>query len=161
MTDVTELEQRIAAALDRVESGLAALSGGGAQPSDAEEVASLREALEAERAVNAQLEARVQAIREKQERLVGTLEAEVGRLRREMHRQEAEVARLKRVNAQLRQNNRALREANRKGVGDAALINTAMEAELDALREVRDADRAELDAIIGELRPLVEGGADA
>ena len=161
MTDVTELEQRIAAALDRVESGLAALSGGGAQPSDAEEAASLREALEAERAVNAQLEARVQAIREKQERLVGTLEAEVGRLRREMHRQEAEVARLKRVNAQLRQNNRALREANRKGVGDAALINTAMEAELDALREVRDADRAELDAIIGELRPLVEGGADA
>ncbi len=161
MTDVTELEQRIAAALDRVESGLAALSGGGALPSDADEAASLREALEAERAVNAQLEARVQAIREKQERLVGTLEAEVGRLRREMHRQEAEVARLKRVNAQLRQNNRALREANRKGVGDAALINTAMEAELDALREVRDADRAELDAIIGELRPLVEGGADA
>ncbi len=161
MTDVTELEQRIAAALDRVESGLAALSGGGAQPSDAEEAASLREALEAERAVNAQLEARVQAIREKQERLVGTLEAEVGRLRREMHRQEAEVARLKRVNAQLRQNNRALREANRKGVGDAALINTALEAELDALREVRDADRAELDTIIGELRPLVEGGADA
>ncbi len=161
MTDVTELERRIAAAFDRMESGLAALSGGGAQPSDAEEAASLREALEAERAVNAQLEARVQAIREKQESLVGTLEAEVGRLRREMHRQEAEVARLKRVNAQLRQNNRALREANRKGVGDAALINTALEAELDALREVRDADRAELDAIIGELRPLVEGGADA
>jgi len=160
MTDVTELEQRIAAALDRVERGLAALSAPVVE-GDAVEVQALREALEAEKTVNAQLEARVLAIKEKQESLVGGLETEVGRLRREMHSKEAEIARLKAVNAQLRKNNRALREANKQGLGNADLINASLAAELEALRVAHDADRAELEAILNELQPLVEGTADA
>jgi galactokinase len=169
MADVAELEKRIAAALDRIGAGLSALSAagspggssGGSPDGDADELASLQEILETERTANAQLEQRVVAIKEKQEKLVAMLEAEVARLREETAAGEAAVQNVKRVNHRLRENNRALREANRQGVGDAELINAGMVAELDALRATHDSDRAELDAILVELKPLVEGGANA
>jgi len=161
MADVAELEKRIAAALDRIGAGLSALSGGGAPGGGGDELASLQEILETERTANAQLEQRVVAIKEKQEKLVAMLEAEVARLREESTAHEAAIQQVKRVNHRLRENNRALREANRQGVGNPELINAGMVAELDALRATHDSDRAELDAILVELKPLVEGGANA
>lgn len=158
MSDITELERRITRALDRIGTGLDGISqpGGSSQ-----ELMQVREALETERTANAQLEARVKAIRDRQEQTVSALEAEVARLREASGSHEAEVQRLRRVNDQLRQNNQALREANAEGVGDAHLINSSMMTELDSLRASRAADRAELDAVLGELRPLLEGGNNA
>jgi hypothetical protein len=52
-----------------------------------------------------------------------------------------------------------LRAANETGVGEPHLINKAMMAELEALRAVRSSDRAEVDAIIAELEPIVGGAA--
>ena len=49
-----------------------------------------------------------------------------------------------------------LTEANRAMVGDAELVNTAMMAELDAMRASRRADMTEVDAILAELQPHVE-----
>lgn len=158
MSDITELERRINSALDRIGAGLGHIGGSSGGPA---ELARLREALETEQSANAQLEERVRAIRDRQEETVGALEAEVGRLREAAARHEAEVQRLKRINSQLRQNNQALREANEQGVGDPHLINKAMLTELDALRASREADRAELDAVLGELKPLLQGGANA
>ncbi len=158
MNDITELERRITAALDRIGNGLASVGGkGGAS----DEVAQLREALETEQSANSQLEERVRAIRDRQEQTVSALETEVTRLREASARHDGELQKLKRVNAQLRQNNQALRDANEQGVGDPHLINKSMMTELDALRASRDADRAELDAVLGELRPMLERGANA
>lgn len=158
MNDITELERRITAALDRIGTGISGISG--ASDSTAE-TARLREALEAEQTVNAQLEERVKAIRDRQEQTVSALEAEVARLREAVGQHQTELQRLKRIGTQLRQNNVALREANQQGVGDAHLINKAMLTELDALRTTREADRTELDAILGALKPLLEGGSNA
>ncbi|HHS89615.1 MAG TPA: hypothetical protein ENJ26_04525 [Rhodobacteraceae bacterium] len=161
MSDVHELEKRLSAALDRIAKGLSAVAPVAAGAPDPAELERLRETLETERNANAQLEQRVLAIKEKQEKLVASMEAEVNRLRAEVEQQEAAVQKMKRVNKRLRENNRALREANRQGVADPELINNSMVAELDALRASRESDRAELDMILSELKPLVEGGANA
>lgn len=161
MTDVSGLEQRITIALDRIGNGLTRLNQTAPVPANDGEVAELREALEGEQVANAQLEERVRAIKEKQESLVHTLEAEVESLRQQLAERAADVEQLKTVNGRLRRNNRALRDANAQGVGDADLINAGMIAELDALRANQESDRAELDSILVELKPLVEGQANA
>ena len=161
MSDITELEQRITAALERIGGCLDSLAAADQGKLDKAEIAQLRESLDAEKTANSQLEERVVAIKDKQVTLVETLEAEVAKLRDDYGRHSAEVQNLKRVNAKLRKNNRALRDANTQGVGDTDLINSGMDAELDALRVSRESDRAELDAILVELKPLVEGRAEA
>ena len=159
MSDIHELERRLTAAMDRIASGIEALPAGAS--ADPAELARLQEQLETERSANAQLEQRVLAIKDRQERLVARLEEEVARLREEADRHEATVQKVKTVNHRLRESIRALREANRKGLSDPALVDQAMAAELDALHASREADRAELEEILVELKPLVEGGADA
>ena len=157
MTDVAELEKRISAALDRIGTGLEAFGGTG----DTGKVASLQESLQAEKTASAQLQERVNAIKEKQEKLVGGLETDVENLRSELAKHDGDLAALKNANEQLRANNQALRDANQQGLGDVDLINKGMVAELDALRLSRDTDRKELDAILLDLKPLLEGGANA
>jgi hypothetical protein len=117
-------------------------------------VAGLKEALEAEKTANDQLEERLRAGHDKHEGELSGLNARIGAA-------EAEVERLRAVNDQLREANRALRAANAEGVGDAALINESMQAELEALRALRDSDRAEMDGLIADLTPLTEENANA
>lgn len=155
MSDLSELEGRITAALERVGRGVEALSKEpGAPAVDEAQVTRLKEALEAEKTANDQLEERLRAVRDKHE-------AELSGLGARASEAEAEVERLRKVNAKLRQANRALRAANAEGLGDASLINDAMAAELEALRALRDSDRAELDGLIAELTPLTEESANA
>ncbi len=165
MSDISELEHRLQAALERAEAALAALPARPEAPqpagADPQELESLREQLESERTANAQLEARVGAITEKQEKLVAGLEAEVARLREELSARDDLIQRVKQVNHKLRSNNRALREAQKAGAADAVLINASLEAELEALRSTQEAERAELDAILGDLKPLLEGETNA
>ncbi len=166
MSDISELESRITAALDRIGQGLEAL-GPKPDPAAGEELQQLRVALEEERVVNAQLEERVRAIRQKQESTVSKLTQEVERLRQLLEDGESGIAQLRKVNAELRANNGALREAVAQGVAEPHLINKSMMAELEALRAARAADRTEIDAVLAELAPLVEPaqnreeGADA
>lgn len=157
MSDVAELESRLTAALDRIGAGLDAI-GRADSPG---EVAKLQETLDAEKTANSQLQERVSAIKEKQEKLVAGLEADVARLTAQLDSHGNDVEKLKQVNDLLRSNNQALRDANLQGVGDANLINDAMVTELDALRLSRETDRTELDAILLDLKPLLEGGANA
>lgn len=70
---------------------------------------------------------------------------------------EASLSAIRQVNAQLRQNNAALREAHTAGLPDAGLINEGLQAELDALRAARNADRAEIDSVLSALAPLLKG----
>ena len=153
MTEITELQARITAALDRIGAGLEGL--GPARPDAGEDVARLTEALEEERTANAQLEERVRTIKEKQDGTVEVLAGEVERLRALLATEEDAVSRLSRVNADLRANNTALREAIQRGVAEPHLVNKSMMVELEALRTAQAADRAELDAVLGELNALV------
>lgn len=160
MSDIQEYERRISAALgaisERISAGLVVSNAGGGGGAD---VAALEEALEAERTVNAQLEERVRAIKIKQEETIAQLEKRVASLQENTGHLEGDVSRLKGVNAQLRENNAALREANTNTLGDAHLINKSMLAELEALRATHNADRHELDGLLGELGQII--GEDA
>ncbi|HHC29692.1 MAG TPA: hypothetical protein ENK80_03885 [Rhodobacterales bacterium] len=156
MTQITDLQARITAALDRIGQGLEALERpAAADAGQAGEIARLTSELEDERTANAQLEERVRAIREKQDSAVETLASEVDRLRALLEEEEAAVSRLGRVNAELRANSAALREAMAQGLAEPHLVNKAMMAELEALRAAQGADRAELDAVLGEIAPLI------
>lgn len=165
MTDITDLQARITVALDRIGQGLEALERPAAETAaedNSGEIARLTAELEEERTANAQLEERVRAIKEKQDSAVETLSTEVDRLRGLLEEEEAAVSRLGRVNAELRANNAALREAMTAGLAEPHLVNKAMMAELEALRAAQGADRADLDAVLGELGPLIaEAGARA
>lgn len=156
MNDITDLQSRITTALDRIGIGLDALVKAPEEGAESDEVIGLRAALDDERTANAQLEARVLAIKEKQDGTVRTLSREVDRLRGLLEAEEAAIARLTRVNAELRANNAALRESIAEGVAEPHLVNKAMMAELDALRATQGADRTEIDAVLGEVSRLVD-----
>ncbi|MGD9918920.1 MAG: hypothetical protein AB7U46_12955 [Paenirhodobacter sp.] len=122
-----------------------------------DEIAELREALDAERMANAQLSERVRAIREKQETTLSALEKRLAQATRAFEAVQAEATRLKRANADLVETNRALVEA--AGDVPAHLVNRAMQAELEALRAARAWEVTELSDIIAGLEPLVAAHA--
>ena len=74
MSEISELERRITAALDRASQALDKLSAATTADGDSGDLAA---ELEAERVANAQLEERVRAIKDKQETMVARLEADV------------------------------------------------------------------------------------
>ncbi len=158
MSDISELERRITAALDRAGQAMDRLAASSSsEPSESHgDDANLAAELEAERMANAQLEERVRAIKEKQETNVTGLEAEVTRLRGSVESRDGELQRMKSVNAELRASNQALREANANGLADPHLVNKSMMSELESLRASRAADRAELDDILATLEPALK-----
>lgn len=157
MSQIDELQGRITAALDRIAAGLEARP----DPAAAEEGVALRTALEEERLANAQLQERVKALHAR----LDAREAEIARLEgaqsESLGRLDRDLQSLRKANQQLRDNNRALREALQAGVAEPHLVNKAMLTELEGLRAARAADRAEVDAILGELGRVVaaSGGA--
>ncbi|MEM9969632.1 MAG: hypothetical protein AAF762_00840 [Pseudomonadota bacterium] len=153
MSDISELERRIAGALDRAAQAMDRMSVGGG---DGEDTAALAAELEAERMANAQLEERVRAIKEKQEGRMAELERDVARLRDVVEARDETVQQIRAVNDELRKSNAALREANAKGLADADLVNGAMQTELDALRSARAADRAEVDDVLATLDAVLK-----
>lgn len=155
MSDIADLERRITAALDRI--GVAADKLGGGEEGDA----SLAAELAAEREANAQLEERVQAIKERQETTVAGLQDEVTALRQALSDTDADLQRLRAVNADLRKSNADLRDANAQGLADASLVNAALEEELKALRELNTASRSEIDRALAELEPMLKEASGA
>ncbi len=156
MSDISELERRITAALDRAGQAMDRLAAAGVSEPSESDGANLAAELEAERMANAQLEERVRAIKEKQETNVTGLGAEVARLKASVESRDGELQRIKSVNAELRSSNQALREANANGLADPHLVNKSMMSELESLRAARAADRAELDDILATLEPVLK-----
>ena len=156
MNDISELESRIAAALERAGRALDQISAVSTEPVESSDAAALKEELDAERVANAQLEERVRAIKEKQETTLAALEAEVSRLRQSVTEKDGSVQRMRAVNSELRQSNQAMRDAISQGLADPHLVNRSMMSELESLRATRDADRAELDDILAALEPVLK-----
>jgi len=176
MSDLAPVERRLQAALDRIgrqlEKGAAkpaarpamfGLGGGRAESApDAEQattIANLREALEKERAANAQLSERVHQVKQRQETTIAQLERRLARLTEQLDLQSLEMLRLKRANTRLIESNTALREAQVEGFPDATLINRSISAELEALQAERRAEMAEMEEILAELKPLIAADA--
>lgn len=154
MGNISDLEQRINAALERIGTGIESL--GQAVPGNATEA--LEQSLQEERSANAQLEERLKALRERTSALTLQLEQKVERLQAQLSSSEGQVAELRAQNERLQENADRLRAQNETMVGDPHLVNSAMMAELEALRAARRADVAEMDAILSELKPLVGEG---
>lgn len=161
-TDIAAIEKRLAAALDRIGRGIGRMGpGSGPAPKAPPDVAALKEALEAERSANAQLQERLKAVKERDSTSLSALEAKIDRLTQRLDVQGLELTRMRKVTVQLRETVRALTEAAAQGTTEPHLINKAMLAELEALRALRQTEVAEMDEILSELRPLIGEGANA
>ncbi|KPP84793.1 MAG: hypothetical protein HLUCCA08_12250 [Rhodobacteraceae bacterium HLUCCA08] len=165
MSELSELERRIAAGLDRIRAGLDGLQAPQMAapapdgPGDAD-IEALQRQLDEERTANAQLEERVRALKDRQDGRLADLERQVEQARGRATRMDRELQRLRQVNAELRDINSQLRDAVAREVSEPHLVNKAMLAELEALRAARAADVAELDQVMGELTGLLEKEAD-
>lgn len=159
MSEIEELQRRIAAALDRIGQGVE----GRAATGGADEVATLKQQLEDERLANAQLEERLRTLKSRQEAAQAEADAARAATVQKMAKLDRELQALRKANQQLRDNNAALREANTQGVGEPHLINKAMMAEIEGLRASSATDRAEAHMILSELGRVLEeaeGGDD-
>lgn len=149
MSDISTLESRITAALDRIRQGLDRPTPDQAPDNE------LQVALDEERASNAELEERVRILKERQDTQVASLTARVETQRKQLMELDDELQQLRASNVQLRNMNAALRETVTAGLAPE-LHDAAIAAEIEALHAQRSADAAEVDAIIAELKPLIE-----
>ena len=164
MTEISELEGRISAALDRIRSGVSALENKAVATGDApaaapagdDRVAQLEAELAAQKDVNAQLEERVKVLKSRQDTVIAELNSGSERAKEQLQSFEADLEKLREENAALRDVSENLRKAAEADGIDAAMINRAMQAELDALRALRAAEAAEVATILAELKPLIE-----
>lgn len=165
MQDITELERRIAVALERIGKGVdriparnAAAAAPPPPPAQAqaaapasEDVAVLRALLEEERTANAQLQERLRAVKDKDLVVQSQLQEKVEKMTRQLDVQGLELQRMRKTAISLREQLRVLREAQAAGLAEPHLVNKAMLAELDALRATRLTEMAELDEIAAAL----------
>jgi hypothetical protein len=161
MQEISELEKRITAALERIGKGvdrLAQASRSAPQAAGAAEAA-LRARLEDEKALNAQLQERLRAAKEREPK--GDLQDKIDRLTQQLDVQGLELQRMRRTAATLRDQLAALRDAEAARISDPSLINKAMAAELDALRALRLSEVAEIDEILAALDPHIAEAAHA
>jgi len=164
MQEITELEQRITAALERIGKSVDRLS---AIPRPQQPIASpavapagdaaLRAQLEQEKSLTAQLQERLRAVKDRESK--GDLQEKIDRLTQQLDVQGLELQRMRRTNSTLREQMAALRAAQATGVTEPQLINKSLMAELDALRALRLTEVAEMDEILAALEPhLTEAG---
>ena len=154
MSDISALESRITAALDRIRQGIEAQD----QQTAADE--GLTSELETERAANAELVERVRQLKERQDTQVASLTGRVESQRAQMMQLDEELQRLRASNAQLREMNTRLREAVTEGLSPE-LLDQAVAAEVEAMEAQRSSEAAEMDAILAELKPLIEEASHA
>ena len=155
MQEIAELEKRIIAALERIGKGVDRLAQSPRRAPAAVGVAeaALRARLEDEKALNAQLQEKLRAAKEREPK--GDLHEKIDRLTRQLDVQGLELQRMRRTSAALRDQLAALRVSQAAGVGEPHLINKAMAAELDALRAERLTEVAEIDEILAALDPHI------
>ena len=153
MSELAELERRITEALARIDAGITRLAAGASQPASA----ALEEAIEAERATNAQLAERLKALRARETRgEIPALEAKIADLTRQLDEQGLELHRMRKSTIQLREALRAITEQTAGSV-EGNVINKAMLAELEALRAERSSEAQEMAELLAELLPIIEG----
>lgn len=162
MSDINALERRISAALNRAREGVDRLAAAPTMPPVATTPVSagdgdLASQLTEERTVNAQLEERVRALKERQDGKLSGLEAEVDAQKVQLADFDRDIQRLQQANADLRAVAAEMREALLASTAEAELINRAVLAELEAVKAAHAVGTAEAAAIIAQLTPMLEG----
>ncbi|MCL1628173.1 MULTISPECIES: hypothetical protein [Roseinatronobacter] len=162
MTDIKEMETRLSRALDRISTAAGKLAAPVAAapvpPAEEADTARLRAELEGERAKTAQLTERVNAVRQRQDSSVASMERRLARMTEQLDLQSLEMLRLKKANSKLIEANRQLREGVEAQVIEPSAINRSLVAELEALRAERASELAEMEDVLGELKPLMGTG---
>ena len=173
MAEYAKIEARLSAALERAARAAERLDG----PDEAA-LASLRAELTAEREATSRLEARIreltaageaasgakadlEAARARAEDEASGLREECARLAAALEEQSGLIERLQKTSNDVTAAMKVLREAQIADLVDAHLIDKAMVKELSALHAARDSERAEMEAIVAALAPLVEEKQDA
>ena len=153
MNDLDDLQSRLGAALVRIRTAAERL-----KPADEgeETVAELKARLDEERTANAQLEERVKALKDRQDTRIAELEGQVAASDGRLAALDQDLQALQQANAELRAVAEEMHKALAEGVAEPELVNRAVLAELEALRAARSADRAEMDAILSELQPILK-----
>jgi predicted nucleic acid-binding Zn-ribbon protein len=161
MQEIVELEKRITAALERIGKGVDRLAQAPrlAPSASGAGEAALRAQLDGEKALNAQLQEKLRAAKERESK--GDLQEKIDRLTQQLDVQGLELQRMRRTVAGLRDQLAALRAAQAEGVTEPQLINKAMAAELDALRAERLTEVAQIDEILAALDPHIAEAAHA
>ena len=157
MSKGSELEKRLGRALDRIARSAQGL-GRASEAATVAPTEELQAQLDAERRKNAKLSERVNAVRQRQDSSFATLERRLARMTEQLDLQSLEMLRLKKANTKLIEANRKLREDTEANVIEASTVNRALLAELEALRAERAAEMAEMEDVLGELKPMIEAG---
>ncbi len=167
MKEIEQYQRRIMAALEKISAMAGAMDAGTTAP-DPSEIEELKGALQNAQAELATEKTNAAALAEQLQEQKGSAETDdlpfdgrVERLREKVQNQELKIQRLKNANTHLRETNGRLREEALANIGDATTIDASMQAELEALRATRAAEVGEMDAILEELKPLVEGRINA
>jgi hypothetical protein len=162
MTEISVLEQRITAALERIGKGVDRLgrnekpqaAPAAAPAGDASaEVAALRAKLEEEKIHSAQLQERLRAVKEKEGQSQGQLQDKLNKMTLQLDVQGLELQRMRRTAVSLREQLHQLRKSQTASVVEPQLINKSMLAELEAFRATRLTEMAEMDEILAALEP--------
>lgn len=161
MSEIDQLESRITAALDRIRAGVGQMSEAVAKaaepkPEVEDETAALRYQLQEEQNVTSRLEERVSVLRERQDGNVAEMKARAEAQTHKITALEAKIQELSLSNAELTASNETLRNAAQDTNGSPELMNRAAVEEIEALTAQRAIDATEIDAIISELKPLIE-----
>ena len=159
MQEITELERRITAALERIGRGVEALGNQPPAsvpvPQGAGDMAFLTEALDEERMANAQLTERLRVVHDKDEAEKVALVAARDTLMEQVAAQSDELTRLRRSLDQVNDELADLRDLAERSVVEPEHINKAMLVELEALRSARASEAAEIAEIVAALNPLI------
>jgi len=166
--DITELERRITAALDRIGTGLEGLGSAAPEAAPTGEIMgemvpasdfeAVQRALEDEKQVTEELEERLGELKQRHAQEIAELQAKLQAASgTDTLAMDAELQSLRAANADLRESNAALREAVAQNVAEPHLINKAMMAELEGLRATRAADGAEIEAVYSAISALLDG----
>lgn len=163
MSEITEYEQRIRTAMQRISQGLEALPVPAPLPEPEEnqgQQEALEEAmasLEEERLANAQLAERLKLLKERHDTEIAELRAE--QAQQETQQREA-LALMVQDMQKLRESAQALSEANAALTANAPEatpgdVEAGLRAELDALRAARALELSESSAILAAMAPLI------
>lgn len=177
MSDISALEQRLAAALRRISTATEALPDNADRRTDVAGSDTNQGSLENSEAMTAQAEFEkiqaelietckkltaqdrqlveltqaLEAARTAQSEPMPTPEERSDHLAEAVNALELELSQVSQSNAQLRASNKSLRDVNAQGVGDAGLINAGLQAEIDSLTAERAADAAQMQLLITAL----------
>jgi chromosome segregation ATPase len=151
MSDFNDLQMRLSSALERVTAAVTQLEA----PSQAK-IDALTAELDGERMAKDLLESQLQGIRSEFDEQKSANQSQSNETQTKMAALDLELQKLRQANVALREVNAALREANQQGLASPDVINQSLQAELDAVRAARDADFAEMNAILAAIGPLLD-----